>query len=154
LTEEGKTFLKEVNSSSLLLLVKGLDSAQAKLLLEESKKPVVFIQEELPDRGILELIKEKEYALGLILGADEEPGAYVRKLEEAKEAIGASCLMIVNENCLWGAAGKEQMLKVISEMLKNEERYERRDFSNLFSSTFLRVLRMARGGGAQTSFSY
>jgi hypothetical protein len=46
------------------------------------------------------------------------------------------------------------MLKVISEMLKNEERYERRDFSNLFSSTFLRVLRMARGGGAQTSFSY
>lgn len=154
LTEEGQTFLKGMNSSSLLLLVKGLDSVQAKLLLEESKKPVVFLEEELPDKEILELIKEKDYALGLILGADEEPGAYIRKLEEAKEAIGARCLMIVNENCLWGTAGKEQMLKVISEMLKNEEKYGRRDFSYLFSSTFLRVLRMARGGGAQTSFSY
>jgi len=154
LTEEGKTFLKEVNSSGLLLLVKGLDTAQTKILLEESRKPVVFLEKELPDREILELIKEKEYALGLILGADEEPAAYVRKLDEAKEAIGTSCLMIVNENCLWGTAGKEQMLKVISEMLKEEEKYERGDFSNLFSSTLLRVLRMARGGGAQSSSSY
>jgi hypothetical protein len=148
LTEEGKTFLNEVNSSSLLLLVKGLDAARTRILLEESKKPIVFLEKELPDKEILELIKEKEYALGLILGADEDPAAYVRKLDEAKKAIGIRCLIIVNENCLWGTTGKEQMLKVISEMLKEEEKYERGDIPNLFSYTFLRVLRMARGGGA------
>ena len=154
LTEEGKTFFKEVNSSGLLLMVKGLDAARTKILLEESRKPVVFLEKKIPDKEILEFIKKKEYALGLILSADEEPADYVRKLEEAKEAIGSRCLMIVNENCLWGTAGKDQMLKVISEMLKEEEKYERGDFSNLFSSTLQRVLRMARGGGAQPSFSY
>lgn len=154
LTEEGKTFLKEVNSSGLLLMVKGLDAARAKILLEGSRKPVVFLEKNVPDKEILELIKKKEYALGLILSADEEPADYVGKLEEAKEAIGSRCLMIVNENCLWGTVGKDQMLKVISEMLKEEEKYGRGDFSNLFSSTLQRVLRMARGGGAQPSFPY
>lgn len=141
LTEEGKTFIQAVNSSGLLLLVKRLDAAQMKALLEESKKPMVFLERELPDKEILELIKEKEFALGLILGADEEPAAYFNKLNDAKEAIGSRYLMIVNENCLWGSAGKDQMLKVISEMLK--EKYERMDFSYLFTSTFLGVLRRA-----------
>jgi len=49
--------------------------------------------------------------------------------------------MIVNENCLWGSAGKDQMLKVISEMVK--EKYESMDFFYLFSSTFTSVLRRA-----------
>jgi len=135
-------------------MVKGLDAARTKILLEESRKPVVFLEKNVPDKEILELIKKKEYALGLILSSDEEPANYVGKLEEAKEAIGSRCMMIVNENCLWGTAGKDQMLKVISEMLKEEEKYGRGDFSNLFSSTLQRVLRMARGGGAQPSFSY
>jgi hypothetical protein len=141
LSEEGKTFIPAVNSSGLLLLVKGLDAAQAKVLLTESKKPMVFLERELPDKEILELIKEKEFVLGLILGADEDPAAYFKKLNDAKEAIGSRYLMIVNENCLWGTAGKDQMLKVISEMLK--EKYERMDFFYLFSSTFTSVLRRA-----------
>jgi len=141
LTEEGKKFIQAVNSSGLLLLVKGLDVVQTKVLLEESKKPMIFLEKELPDKEILELIKEKEFALGLILGADEDPVAYIKKLNDAKEAIGSRYLMVVNENCLWGSAGKDQMLKVISEMLK--EKYERMDFSYLFTSTFLGVLRRA-----------
>jgi hypothetical protein len=141
LSEEGKTFIPAVNSSGLLLLVKGLDTAQKKVFLEESKKPMVFLERELPDKEVLELIKEKEFALGLILGADEDPAAYFRKLNEAKKAIGYRYLMVVNENCLWGSAGKDQMLRVISEMLK--EKYERMDFSYLLSSAFTSVLRRA-----------
>lgn len=152
LTEDGKKFIKAVNSSGLLLLVKGLDAAQMKGLLEESKKPMVFIERELPDEETLELIKEKNFALGLVLGADEDPAAYFKKLEEAKKAIGSRYLIIVNENCLWGSAGKDQMLQVISEMIK--EKYERMDYSNLFTSTFIRVLRSARGGGTTTTFAY
>ncbi|MGD8536818.1 MAG: hypothetical protein PVF66_13295, partial [Candidatus Aminicenantes bacterium] len=98
-------------------------------------------EKELPDKDTLELIKEKEFALGLILGADEDPAEYFNKLNDAKEAISSRYLMIVNENCLWGSAGKDQMLKVISEMLK--EKYERMDFSYLFSSAFLGALRRA-----------
>ena len=54
-------------------------------LLEESKKPMVFMERELPDEETLELIKEKNFALGLVLGADEDPVAYFKKLEEAKK---------------------------------------------------------------------
>lgn len=142
LSEEGKKFIPGVNSSGLLLLVKGLNAAQVKVLLAESKKPMVFLERELPDKETLELIKEKEFVLGLILGADEDPAAYFKKLNEAKEAIGSRYLMVVNENCLWDSAGKDQMLKVISEMLK--AKYERMDFFYLFSSTFTSVLRRAR----------
>ena len=152
LSEEGKTFIKDVNWSGLLILFNGLDEAQMMTLLQASKKPMVFMEKELPDKEILDLVKEKNFALGLILGADEDPAAYFNKLEEAKEAIGSRNLMIVNENCLWGSVGKEQMLKVISEMIKGE--YERMDYSYLLTSTFLRVLRSVRGGGATTSFSY
>lgn len=141
LSEEGKKFIPAVNSSGLLLLVKGLSAAQKKVLLEESKKPMAFLERELPDKETLELIKEKEFVLGLILGADEDAASYIKKLNDAKEAIGSRYLMIVNENCLWGSAGKDQMLKVISEMLK--EKYERMDFFYLFSSTFTSVLRRA-----------
>lgn len=141
LSNEGKMFIPAVNSSGLLLLFKGLDAAQAKVLLEKSKKPMVFLENELPDKEILELIKEKEFVLGLVLGTDEDPAAYFKKLNDAKKAIGSRYLMIVNENCLWGSAGKDQMLKVISEMLK--AKYERMDFNYLFSSAFTSALRRA-----------
>ena len=140
LTEDGKTFIKAVNSSGLLLLVKGLNAAQAKVLLNESKKPMVLLEKELPDEETLDLIKENGFVLGLILGADEEPVAYFKKLEKAKNALGSQYLMIVNENCLWGNAGKDQMLNVISEMLK--AKYERMDFSYLLQNLVI-VLRRA-----------
>ncbi len=152
LTEEGKKFIKAVNSSGLLLLVKGLDAAQMKALMEESKKPMVFIVRELPDEETLKMIKEKNFALGLVLGADEDPAAYFKKLEEGKKVIGSRNLMIVNENCLWGPAGKDQMLKLISEMI--EKKYERMDYSSLFNSTFIRILRSARGGDAASTITY
>ncbi|MGD2246527.1 MAG: M20/M25/M40 family metallo-hydrolase, partial [Candidatus Aminicenantes bacterium] len=100
LAEDGKTFIKAVNSSGLLLLAKGLDAFQMRVLLEGSKKPMVFIERKLPDEETLEMIKEKNFALGLVIGADEDPAAYFKKLEEAKKALGSRYLMIVNENCL------------------------------------------------------
>jgi hypothetical protein len=140
LTEDGKTFIKAVNSSGLLLLVKGLNAAQTQVLLNESKKPMVLLEKELPDKETLDLIKEKGFVLGLILGADEDPVDYFKKLDKAKEAIGSQYLMIVNENCIWGKAGKDQMLNVISEMLK--AKYERMDLSYLLQN-LVRVLRRA-----------
>jgi hypothetical protein len=50
------------------------------------------------------------------------------------------------------SAGKEQMLKLISELIKGK--YERMDLSNLFSSTFFRILNKARSGEAQQSVSF
>lgn len=145
LGEEGKTFVEELSSSELLVFVRGADSAQTRVLLEESKKPMVFFQSELPDKEILDLIKNKEAALGLVMGKDEDPAAYFQKLQQAREAIGTQHLMIVNEQCLWGAKAQDQMLKLISEMIK--EKYERTDFSNLFSATLLRVMRAVRPEG-------
>ncbi len=86
--------------------------------------------------------EEKECALGLILGSEEDPAAYFKKLDEAKKAIGTRYLMFVNEQCLWSVKGKNQLLKVISEMLK--AKYGRGDLSGILSSTFLRVLNRTR----------
>lgn len=147
LNEEGKKIVKAVNTSGLLLCVKGANASQAKALLEGSKKPLVFFEKDLPDKDVLDLIKKKESAIGLILTADADPAAYFKKMDEVKEAIGTQYLMMVNEQCLWGDSGKNQMLKVISEIIKAE--YERSDLSNIFSSTFLRVLNKARGDGSQ-----
>lgn len=152
LSEEGKKTLNAANKSGLLLLVKGADSTQAKALLKASRKPLVLLEKDIPDKEVIELIKKKESALGLMLGSEEDPVLYFKKIEEVKEAIGTQYLMIVNEQCLWGTEGKNQMLKVISEIIK--AKYERMDFSNLFSSTFLRVIRIARGEGTQQAFMF
>ena len=77
---------------------------------------------------------------------------YFKKLEEFKKAVGTEYLMMVNEPCLWGKAGQDQMLKVITEIIK--AKYERMDRSNIFSSTFLRVLREARGEGPSQVVPY
>jgi len=143
LSEEGKNIIKGVNDSGLLLLVKGMDGSQAKLLLKESKKPLAFLDKSLPDKEVMELIKEKESAFGLIWSNDVDPVAYFNKLDEFKKAVGTEYLMMVNEPCLWGKAGKDQMLKVITEIIK--AKYDRTDRSNIYSSTFLRVLEKARG---------
>jgi aminopeptidase YwaD len=143
LSEEGKNIIKAVNDSGLLLFVNGVDSSQAKLLLKESKKPLAILGKKLPDKEVVELIKEKESAFGLVWSSEVDPVAYFNKLDEFKKAVGTEYLMMINEPCLWGKAGKDQMLKVITEIIK--AKYERSDISNLFSSTFLRVLREARG---------
>jgi len=143
LSEEGKKIIKAVNNSGLLLLVKGVDGSQAKLLLKESKRPLAFLDKSLPDKEVMELIKEKESAFGLVWSNDADPVAYFNKLDEFKKAVGTEYLMMVNEPCLWGQAGKDQMLKVITEIIK--AKYDRTDRSNIYSSTFLRVLGKARG---------
>jgi hypothetical protein len=80
----------------------------------------------------------------LVLGKDEDPAAYFKKLDEARKTAGTANLSIVTGNCLWGKAGKDQMLGLIGEMLK--AKYENEDLANLFSGTFLRVLDKARAG--------
>ena len=152
LNEEGKKIVKALNASGLLLGVKGLDASQAKALLKSSKKPVILLEKDLPDKEVMDLIKEKECALGLILGSEDDTAAYFKKLDEAKKAIGARYLMFVNEQCLWSKKGKSQLLNVISEMLK--AKYKRGDFSSIFSSTFLRVLNRARGGGTTSAMAF
>jgi len=152
LSEEGKKIIKAVNNSGLLLLVKGVDGSQAKLLLKESKKPLAFLDKNLPDKEVMELIKEKESAFGLVWSNDVDPVAYFNKLDEFKKAVGTEYLMMVNEPCLWGKAGKDQMLKVITEIIK--AKYDRTDRSNIYSSTFLRVLGKARGEGSSQVVPY
>ncbi|NIM59506.1 MAG: M28 family peptidase [Candidatus Aminicenantes bacterium] len=152
LSEEGKKIIKAINDSGLLLIVKGVDSSQAKLLLKESKSPLAILDEDLPDKEIMELIKEKEAAFGLIWSSEVDPVAYFNKLDEFKKAVGTEYLMMVNEPYLWGKAGKDPMLKIITEIIK--AKYERTDRSNIFSSTFLRVLEKARGEETSQAVPY
>jgi hypothetical protein len=152
LSEDGKKIMKAVNTSGLLFLVMGVDGAQVKLLLKDAKTPLVFLDKNLPDKEVMELIKEKKSALGLVWSGEDDPVAYFNKLDEFKKAVGTEYLMMVNEPCLWGKAGKDPMLKVITEIIK--AKYERTDRSNIFSSTFLRVLREARGEGSSQVVPY
>lgn len=152
LTEEGKGIVSTANASGLLLLFRGLNSDQMKSLLSFSQKPVILFARNLPDEEIQELIKKKKSALGLLLTQEDESPAYFTKLDLAKKSLGTEHLLFVNEQCVWGKEGKEQMLKVISEILKAE--YGRDDISNLFSETFLRVLRDAKGEGEPRPFVY
>ncbi len=145
LSAKGKETLKTIQSSGLLLVVKGMDADQSRVLLEGSKKPLVFLQNDIPDKEIMDLVKEKEAAVGLILGADEDAASYVNKVKAVKEAIGTQYVMMVNEQCLWGSPGKTQMLDMISELLKVE--LGRGGLPNIFSGTFFRVLNSARTSG-------
>jgi len=141
LSDEGKRILEALGKANLLLIVKGLNPAQAKALLENSKKPVILQMDTLPDRDILDLVKKTESAVGLVLAKGEDAASFVKKIDEAKKAIGTEYLSIVNENCLWQNAGKEQMLNVIAELLK--AKFEIEGLANLFSGTFTRALNRA-----------
>ncbi|MFW6161097.1 MAG: hypothetical protein ACOC57_08155, partial [Acidobacteriota bacterium] len=148
LSEKGKEWLKALNSAGLLLMIKNSSETEVKILLRESKKPVVFLSAEVPGKEILDLVKENSGAIGLLLQAEESPGGYFQKLDLLKKEIGTGHLMIVNEACLWGEAGRNQMLQLLSRLL--EAKYERGDLANIFSRTLLRVLRKTRGEGDQT----
>jgi len=143
LSENGKKILTAINNSGILLMIKNLDSCQVKTLLNSSKTPLIFIYEKLPDKDVLEMINTKKSVLGLILSDDENSYDYFNKLEKAREVLGSDNLMIVNEGCLWKKQGKEQMIQLISEILKAG--YGSMDIYNLFSATFLRVLCRVRG---------
>jgi microsomal dipeptidase-like Zn-dependent dipeptidase len=152
LSEEGQKIVKALNASGLLLVVAGLEASQTKALLEGSEKPLVLLGNDLPDKDVLELIKKKKSALGLIFSSGKDSSSYFKMLDEVKNAVGTDYLMMVNEQCLWGKKGREQILGVISEIIK--AKYKRPDVPNIFSSTFLRVLDKARGEKDPQVFAY
>jgi hypothetical protein len=146
LSDEGQKFVAALEKARILPIIKGLEPAQAKLLLENAKKPVMLYESTLPDKEILDLIKKTNSAIGLILGNEENAATYAAKIDAAKQAIGTEYLSIVGENCLWEDAGRKQMLNVISELLK--AKYENEELAALFSGTFMRVLGRARAEDA------
>jgi len=58
--------------------------------------------------------------------------------------MGSENIALVNEFCLWKDSGNYRMLEILSGIIQAE--YERRDFSNLFSGTFFRLLQEVREG--------
>jgi hypothetical protein len=78
----------------------------------------------------------------LIAGKDENASAYFTRLDAAKKAIGAEYVAIVADNSLWLAAGREQMLALMADMLKAG--YSLEDLANLTSGSFMRALNRAR----------
>lgn len=143
LSQEGKNTFQTLNTSGLLLGFKGLDEQKAKVLLKNSKRPILLLQDELPSPEVMDLVKKKESALGLILTKEDQPSSYFEKLNKAKKSLGTEHLMVVNEQCLWGKPGKEQMLEVISQMVKAD--YERNELRDIFSSTLLNLLKKVKG---------
>ena len=90
------------------------------------------------------LVKDKNAAVGLLLG-ETSANEYFKKVGQLKEFIGTKYVMIVNEDCLRHDPGKAAMLDVVAEFAN--AKYEREDFANIFSGTFLRVLEEARDVG-------
>jgi len=136
LNETGRKVVTALNESGLLLLICGLNNQEARALLENSKKPLVLLQKDLPDPEILNLLKNKGSAFGLLLGK-EDSLSYFQKLDEARKAIGSEYLILVNEESIQGE-GKGQILRLISEILKAN--YEWKDIFAIFSETFLKLL--------------
>ncbi len=142
LSEEGMKILEALAKANVLAIVKGVDSARAKVLLSNSEKPLMIQTNILPDNEVLDLVKKTGSTVGMVLGSGEDPASYARKIDGAKKAIGSEYLSIVSENCLWEADGKEQVLHVITELLR--AKYENEDLANLFSGAFMRALNRAR----------
>jgi len=138
LSEEGKKVIDGLNKATLLLIVKGLNDAQAKALLEAYKKPFVMVAKTLPDKAVIDFVKKSGSLVGLVFGKDEDGAAYFKRLDEAKKALGPGSLAIVNENCLWDQAAKDQYYKLLGEMFK--AKYENADLTQLFSGSFMSVL--------------
>ncbi len=145
LSEEGKKVLEAAGKANLLLIVRGLDAAQSKALLENAKKPVFLEVTDIPDKDVIALVKKTESAVGLILGKDEAAAAFAKKIDEARKSLGTDYFGVVNENCLWEPDGKGQMLNVIAELLKAGTPSDQ--MGPLFSGAFLRALNMARRQG-------
>jgi len=100
LTDEGKKVLKAFNQNDLLVIARDLDPSQAEDLLQQSQDPLIFLSREVPDDDIVELIKRKKSALGLILGQGEPPSAYFIRLNRARKRLSVDHLLIANERCM------------------------------------------------------
>jgi hypothetical protein len=148
MSEKGKELVKSANEAGLLLIVSDATEAQAQALLDGSQKPLVLVMPSVPAEGLLELIKEKDAGLGLLLTKKTDPAEYFGQMETVKKAIGTKHLLIVNEDCYWKDDGKKAVINVVSMILK--AKYEREDFANVFSSSFLRILDEARDVGPKT----
>ncbi len=147
LSDEGKKMMDALTKANLLLVVEGLNPGQAKALLEYAKKPLVLLTTGLPGEDVLGLVKSTNSVIGLTLGKSDDAASYVRKIDAAKKALGAEYTAVVAENSLWENAGKEQMMNVLTELLK--ARYENEELADLFSGSFMRALSRARADASR-----
>jgi len=147
LSDEGKKVTEALAKANLLLVVKGLNPAQTKALLESAKKPVGLLTASLPGEDILGLVKNTNSVVGIMLGKADDAASYVKKIDAGKKVVGAEYIAIVAENSLWGSDGKEQMINVLTELLK--AKYENEELANLFSGAFMRALNRARAEVSQ-----
>jgi len=152
LTNEAKNQIKSINKGGILIIARNFSAEEAKALLQASSKPVVLLMNEVPPQDVLKLIKEKKAALGLLLGPETNPASYFEQLEVAKKEIGSEHLMLVNDICFWGEKGQTLLQDVIAKLIK--AKYESSDLRNLFSQTFIRVVREVRGQGGSTMTMY
>jgi len=142
LTAESIKALTALQDANVLLISKGLDSAHSRILLQIVKKPVLLEMKDSPSREILELAKNTNSVIGLMLGSHEKPAAYAKRLEQARAVIGSGSLWIVSEDDVWTETGKEQMLGVITEMMKAG--YSENALADLFSGSFMRIFDSVR----------
>jgi hypothetical protein len=142
LSDVGKKTVEALAKANVLLIAEGLDAAQSKALLEAVKKPVLIRTGAAPGPDVIDLVKKTNSAVGLVLGKNEDAAAYFKKLDALRAAAGVEYVSIVTENGLWSQAGKDQMVKLIGEMLR--AKYGNEDLAPLFSGTFMRVLGRAR----------
>lgn len=108
LGDEGKKLLEELGKANLLLAIRGLNPVQVKALLENAKKPVLLEAGALPEKEVLELVKKTESVVGLIPAEGENAAAFVKRIDEAKKALGAEYAAIVSASCLWEKPGKNR----------------------------------------------
>jgi microsomal dipeptidase-like Zn-dependent dipeptidase len=141
LSDEGKKLVDAAGRANLLLVVKGLDPARMKALLEAAKKPLFLETGAVLSEEILGLVKKTESTIGLVLEKDEDPAAYVKKIGEAKKTVGTEYLAIVSDRALHQSEGRDRMIGVISELFK--AKYGLEDLTNLFSAAFMRALNRA-----------
>jgi hypothetical protein len=112
-------------------------------LLTDSKKPFLILGYDLPKDDLLNLIQQKEAAFGLILKENADPWEYVKILDKAIQKVGTSSLMIVPEASIMEKTGKNQLLRLMSAILKSG--HKGIDVYNLFSGTLFRILSKVKG---------
>jgi aminopeptidase YwaD len=142
LSEKGKKVIKAMNDGDLFLILKDFDPDQTKALLKKARKPLLLLAKDIPEKSVLESVKKRDSAVGLIWG-DEEPAVYIKKLAELKEVLGTQSIVFINESCLWGEKTKEALLEVFSEIGKSD--FDRRELTNIFSGNLMRIMDLARG---------
>lgn len=152
LTDEAKKVISSLNKGGILIIARNLSQEEALVLLKASTKPIVLLQNEVPAKEVLELIKEKDAALGLLLGPTTDAVAYFNQLDQVKKEIGSDHLMIVNDICFWGEKGQSLLQDVISQLIK--AKYESSDMRNIFSGTFRRVVQAVRGERGSMTMMY